>query len=107
MSDRQQELAARRNALIAQSSAQREQLKMQAREIKMRLATVDHGIEVARAVVRQPAIIAGAAAVVAFIGPGKILRAVARSAMFITTGRRLLSLWRGTRKEMTRPMLPR
>lgn len=107
MSDRQQELAERRNALIAQSSVQREQLKMLAGEIKMRLAGVDQGIEIARAVARKPAVVVGALAMISFIGPRRILRALARSAMFIETGRRVLRLWRSTRKEPQTPVLPR
>ena len=107
MSDRQRELAERRNALLAQSSVQREQLKMLASEIKMRLAGVDQGIEVARAVARQPAVVAGAISMIAFIGPRKILRALARSAMFIEAGRRVLRIWRSTRKNVDTPVLPR
>lgn len=108
MSDRQQELAARRDALIAQSSVQREQLQMMAGEIKMRLAGVDQGIEVVRAVAKKPAIVAGAFAMIAFIGPRRIVRALARSAMFIATGRRVMRLLRSAREEAApAPSLPR
>jgi uncharacterized membrane-anchored protein len=103
MSDRQLELAARREALIAQSTAHREQLKLLAADIQERLAGVDHAIEVARTVAKKPTVIAGAIAMVSFIGPGRVLRALTRSAMFIATGRRLVSFWRSSRKRALPP----
>lgn len=94
MSERQLELAARREALIAQSTVQREQLKLLAGDIKERLAGVDHAIEIARSVARKPTVIAGAIAMISFIGPRRVLRALTNSAMFIATGRRLVSMFR-------------
>jgi len=96
MSDRQLELAARREALVAQSTVEREQLGMLAGEIETRLAGIDRGLQVARNVARTPVVLAGAIAMVAFIGPRRLLRAAARSAMFIATGRRVVSLLRGS-----------
>lgn len=104
MSDRQQELAARRDALIAESAVHREQMKMLASEIKMRLAGVDQGIEIARAVAKKPAVVVGAVAMIAFVGPRRIVRAIARSAMFIATGRRVMNLVRSSRTSA--PVLP-
>jgi hypothetical protein len=117
MSDRQLELAARRAELLAQSTAHREQLKLLAGDIQERLAGVDRAIEVARAVAKKPTVIAGAIAMVSFIGPGRVLRALTRSAMFIATGRRVVSLFRGrgrgeerhpslVRKELSLPEAP-
>lgn len=99
MSDRQLELAARRHALIAQSTLQREQLKVLAGDVKERLAGIDRGIEVARAIAKKPAVVAGAIAMISFIGPRRVLRAVTRSAMFIATSRRVLTMFRGSRQE--------
>jgi hypothetical protein len=103
MSDRQLELAARRNELIAQTTVQREQLQMLAGDIKERLAGVDHGIEIVRAVAKKPTVIAGAIAMISFIGPRRVLRAVTRSAMFVATGRRLVGLFRASRQD--KPLL--
>jgi hypothetical protein len=105
MSDRQLELAARRDALIARSTVQREHMKMLAGDIKDRLAGVDRGLEIARSITRQPTVIAAAIAMISFIGPRRVLRAVTRSAMFIATGRRLISMFRGSRD--TGPRLPK
>lgn len=98
MSDRQLELAARRAALIARSGQQREHLKVLAGTLKGRLAGIDQGIEVARTIAKKPLVVVGAIAMVSFIGPRRVLRALTRSAMFIATGQRLVSLWRGSRK---------
>jgi hypothetical protein len=92
MSDRQLELAARRAALIVQASEQRDHLKLLAGNIKEGLAGIDQGIEVVRAVANKPTVLAGAVAMVSFIGPRRLLRAAARSAMLITTGRRVFKL---------------
>ena len=97
MSARQLELAAKRNALIAQSAAQREQLKVLAVDVRERLSGIDQGIEMVRAVARKPTIVAGAIAMISFIGPTRVLRAVTRSAMFVSAGRRLLHLWRDSK----------
>jgi uncharacterized membrane-anchored protein len=107
MSDRQLELAERRSALLAQSTAQRQQLESLAGDIKERLAGVDRGLDVARSIARHPAVVVGAAAMVAFIGPRRLVRALARSAMFITTGRRILNLLRSSRARPNRLALPR
>jgi hypothetical protein len=104
MSDRQAELAARRQALIAQSAQQRQELHTMVLQIKERLAGIDRSIEVARSIVRKPTVIAGAIAFLSLIGPRRILRVVSRSAMVITTSRRLLGMFRGSKK---RDALPR
>jgi hypothetical protein len=106
MSDRHAELEARRKALIAKSAQQREELHTMVLQLKDRFAGVDHGIEVARSFVRKPAVIAGVIAFLSLIGPRRILRAVSKSAVFITTGRRVLSMFRGS-KNKRRGTLPR
>jgi hypothetical protein len=95
MSDRQFELATRRDALIARSAIQRQQLTIIARDIERRLAGLDRGIEVARSVVRKPAVIAAAIAVVAFVGPRRLVSLAGRSALFLTTGRRVMKMLQG------------
>ena len=98
MSDRQRELAAKRRALIAESSAQRQQLAVLAGGIKERLAGVDHGIEVVRTIAKKPTVIAGAIAMVSFIGPRRLFSAVTRSAMFLSLGRRAFTMLRSSPK---------
>jgi hypothetical protein len=97
MSDRQHELAARREALRAESAIQREYLGRTVQDIESRLAGIDRGIEIARRVVQKPVVLAGAIALVAFIGPRRLLRIAGRSAVLFATGRRVMRLL-GTRQ---------
>jgi hypothetical protein len=94
MSDRLRELAARREALRAESTLQRDQMDGLARDIKERLSGIDRSIEIARTVATRPAVIAGAIAVVALVGPRRLLRLAGRSAMFLTTGSRVIKMLR-------------
>ena len=90
MSDRQQELAARRQALRAQSEIQREYLSRTVEDIETRLAGIDRGIDIARRVVRKPIVLAGGIALVALIGPRRLLRIAGRSEVLFSTGRRIM-----------------
>jgi len=92
MSDRQQELAARRQALRAQSEIQREYLSRTVEDIETRLAGIDRGIDIARRVVRKPIVLAGGIALVALIGPRRLLRIAGRSAVLFATGRRIMRI---------------
>lgn len=94
MSDRQRELADRREALCAQSAIQREHLGVIARDIEARLVGVDRGIELARSVISKPTVIAAAIAVVAFVGPRRLMSLAGRGAVFLTAGRRVLKMLR-------------
>jgi YqjK-like protein len=94
MSVRELELAARRDALRAESALQRDHMDGLARDIKERLSGIDRGIEIARTVAAKPGVIAGAIAVVALIGPRRLLSIAGRSAMFLTTGSRVMKMLR-------------
>jgi hypothetical protein len=94
VSDRQIELAARRNALCAKSAIQREQLRAVTLEIEARLVGVDRGIELARAVVSKPTVIAAAIALIAFVGPRRLVSLAGRSAVLLTAGRSALKMLR-------------
>jgi len=74
MSDRQRELAERRRALCAQSAIQREHLGRTVEDIESRLVGIDRGIEIARAVIKKPVVLAGAIGLIALIGPRRLLR---------------------------------
>lgn len=92
MSDRQRELAARRQALRAQSEIQREYLSRTVEDIETRLAGIDRGIDLARRLVRKPIVLAGGIALVALIGPRRLLRIAGRSAVLFATGRRVMRI---------------
>lgn len=94
MSARLEQLAAKRAALRAQSAAQREHLVDSVRDVETHLAGIDRGIEVARSVIKHPLVLAGGIALVALLGPRKILNFVSRGALFLATGRRVMRLIR-------------
>jgi hypothetical protein len=98
MSERQLQLAARRQELRAQSAIQREHLGRTVDDIEARLAGIDRGIELARRLVRKPVVLAGGIALAAFIGPRRLLRIAGRSAVLFATGRRVMRLI-GRRRE--------
>lgn len=107
MSERQRELEAKRNALIAQSTRQRTELTSEADAIKERLAGIDRGVDLVRSLARKPVVIAGAIALVALFGPRRLLRVASRSAVFIATGRRLIGMFRGTAAAPSFPRIGR
>jgi hypothetical protein len=80
--------------LLAESAMQREQLAFLARDLEMRLARIDRGIQAARAVAKKPIVIVGAIALIALIGPKRLLRIASRSAGLIATGRQVTRLLR-------------
>lgn len=94
MSERQRELATKRDALLAESALQRGHLVAIARDIEGRLSDVDRRIEIVRTVAKKPAVIAGAIAVVALIGPRRLLSLAGRGATFLTAGRRVMKMLR-------------
>lgn len=93
MSERQLQLAERRQALRAQSEIQREHLGRTMQDIETRLGGIDRGIGIARHLIKTPIVLAGGIALVAFIGPRRLLRLAGRSAVLFTSGRRIMRLF--------------
>lgn len=89
MSERFDQLTVQQSNLLTRCAAQRQQLAETAEEIEHELGRLDRGIEVVRRVLRSPAMIGGAIAVVALIGPRRLLRWGTRGLMFYATARRL------------------
>jgi hypothetical protein len=92
MSDRQRELAARREALLAQAAIQREAIGHSVQDIETRLAGIDRGIEIARRIVKKPIVLAGGIALVTLVGPRRLLRIAGRSAVLFASGRRVMRM---------------
>lgn len=92
MSNRLEDLASKRAALIAQSTSQRAHLKENIDDIETHLAGIDRGVEVARRILKHPLVLAGGIALFALIGPGKILRIASRGALLFSTGKRVMKL---------------
>jgi hypothetical protein len=92
MSQRFDQLSARHSNLLARCAVQRRQLAESAEEIQHELGRLDRGLEAVRRVLRSPALIGGAIAVVALVGPGRLLRLATRGLMLYSTARQLLRL---------------
>jgi hypothetical protein len=92
MSRRFDQLSAHHSNLLAQCAVQRCQLAQSAEEIEHELGRLDRGIAAVRRVLRSPAMLGGAVAVVALLGPRRLLRWSTRALMFYSTARQLLRL---------------
>ena len=92
MSARQRELAARREALRAEATLQREFLSSAAVDLQTRLVSLDRGIAIARQVVSKPLVVAGGVALIALIGPRRLLSFASRSAFVVSAGRKVMGM---------------
>lgn len=92
MSDRFDQLSAKHVRLRTHAALQRRALGERAQEIEQRLTGVDRAVVIARNVVRQPALLIGGVAIIALVGPRRLLRWAGRSALWITTARKVMRL---------------
>jgi hypothetical protein len=92
MSRRFDQLSARHSNLLARVAVQRRQLGETAQEIEHELGRVDRGVAAIRRVLASPALIGGAIAVVALVGPRRLLRWSTKGLMMYSTARQLLRL---------------
>ena len=99
MSRRFDQLNAHHSNLLARIAVQRRKLGDTAEEIEHELGRVDRGIAAVRRVLRSPALIGGAIAVVALVGPRRLLRWSTRGLMMYSTARQLLRLRRESAAE--------
>jgi hypothetical protein len=89
VSDREVELARRRNQLQDRAAAQRAELRELRGELQHDLRFVDRGIDVARRLTSTPMLLIVGLAALAFIGPRGALRWISRAALVATSIRRL------------------
>ena len=94
MSQRFDQLSAHHSHLLARCAVQRQQLGESAEDIEHELGRLDRGLEAVRRVLRSPAMIGGAIAVVALVGPRRLLRWTTKGLMLYSTARQLLKLRR-------------
>ncbi|MGH8176001.1 MAG: YqjK family protein [Steroidobacter sp.] len=92
MSERFDQLQARHNELTLRAALERRQLAGTAAEIKQRLGAVDQAVNIMRGLARNPIVIAGGVAVLAMIGPRRLLRWASHSALLVTTARSAMRL---------------
>jgi hypothetical protein len=101
MSERFDLLKARHAQLRLRSAIQRRELANLSTDIRQRLYRVDRGVNVVRRVARKPAVIAGVVAILAWLGPRRLLGWATRSALAFTTAQRLMHLARSVSGRQT------
>ena len=94
MSQRFDQLHAHHSNLLARIAIQRQQLGETAEEIEHELGRVDRGVAAIRRVLSSPVLIGGAIAIVALVGPRRLLRWSSKGLMLYSTARQLLRLRR-------------
>ena len=94
MSDRAIELALRRDALRAHCAVQRHHLGQTAGQIETQLGGIDRGINVVRAIAKNPVLVAGGISLFVLLGPRRILSWIGRGVMLMSTVRRVLRITR-------------
>lgn len=97
MRRRAAELAQRRLALIRRIAAERELVGMLADDITGRLERIDDRIDGVRRFFHRPWLLLGAAgALVALLGPRRLVRIASRGAFWVASAQRVLRLVRPT-----------
>jgi hypothetical protein len=94
VSRRFDQLSAHHSNLLARIAVQRQELAETAEEIEHELGRLDRGVAAIRRVLSNPVLIGGAIAVVALIGPRRLLRWSSKGLMLYSTARQLLKLRR-------------
>jgi YqjK-like protein len=89
MSERFNQLTAHHSNLRARCAIQRQQLGATADEIERHLGGIDRGVRFVRRVLRNPGIIIAAAALIAVLGPKRLLGWASRGAVLYSTVKRL------------------
>jgi hypothetical protein len=93
-SERFNQLAAKHSSLRLRAAVQRRELGATMNEIEHQLSGVDRGLERAARVLRNPAVIVGGVALVAMVGPKRLMRWVTKGALLYSTAKRFIRLRR-------------
>jgi YqjK-like protein len=93
-SERFNQLAAKHNNLRLRMAVQRRELGATMHDIEHQLGGVDRGIARVSRVLRNPAVIVGGVAIVAMVGPKRLVRWLTKGAMLYSTAKRLIRLRR-------------
>jgi YqjK-like protein len=90
VSERFKQLTARHSQLRARSAQQRQDLAQTADEIESKLSGIERGVAIVRGVARKPALLIVGVALIALLGPNRLLRWASRGALFYSTARRVM-----------------
>jgi hypothetical protein len=91
-SERFNQLAAKHSNLRLRAAVQRRELGTTMNEIEQQLSGVDRGIARASRVLKNPAVIVGGVAIVAMVGPKRLMRWITRGALLYSTAKRFIRL---------------
>ena len=91
-SERFNQLAAKHANLRLRSAVQRRQLGATMNEIEHQLSGVDRGLARATSVLKNPAVIVGGVALVAMVGPKRLMRWITKGALLYSTAKRFIRL---------------
>ena len=93
-SERFNQLAAKHSNLRLRAALQRNQLGATMNEIEHQLSGLDRGIARATRVIKNPAVMVGAVALVALVGPKRLMRWATKGALVYSTAKRLIRMRR-------------
>lgn len=93
-SERFNQLAAKHSQLRLRSAVQRRELGATMSQIEHQLGGVDRGLGAAQRWVKNPAVIVGGVALVALVGPKRLMRWATRGALIYSTAKRFIRLRR-------------
>jgi hypothetical protein len=91
-SERFNQLSAKHSNLRLRAAVQRRALGSTMNEIEHHLSGLDRGLGAAQRWVKNPAVIIGGVALVALVGPKRLMGWVSRGALIYTTARRFIRL---------------
>nr|WP_298725446.1 YqjK family protein [uncultured Steroidobacter sp.] len=91
-SERFHQLATKHSNLRLRAAVQRRQLGASMDQIEHHLSGLDRGVGAAQRLLKNPAVLIGSVAVVALIGPKRLVRWVSRGALIYSTARRFIRL---------------
>lgn len=93
-SERFNQLAAKHSNLRLRAAVQRRELGSTMNNIEHQLSGVDRGIAATTRVLKNPAIIIGGVALVAMVGPKRLMRWITKGALVYSTAKRVMRLRR-------------
>jgi hypothetical protein len=93
-SERFNQLAAKHSNLRLRAAVQRRELGSTMHQIEHHLSGLDRGIGTATRLIKNPVVIAGGVAVVALLGPKRLMRWLTKGALVYSTAKRVMKLRR-------------
>lgn len=93
-SERFNQLTAKHSNLRLRAAVQRRELGSTMNEIEHHLSGLDRGIGAAQRMIKNPAVLVGGVALVALIGPKRLVRWASRGALIYSTAKRFMRLRR-------------